>query len=157
MEQVIYISPTVHIIVAYYKKYCARRIRNMANIKEYKIDFSKVKDIKLGEVFGTKPMLPSEVIEKIEAYIDENELSNAPPKTPLEKFISWWENTDWEDTNESNYCEHIKVVSKDADVKRVAEIFAKFNNNVDDNDFQLVLENFHKNFIKGIRKAENDK
>ena len=125
---------------------------------KYKIDFSKVKDVTLGEVFGTTALPVPEVNSIMKAYIEENELSDKPAKTPLQKFTTWWSEMEWADVTMDDYCKHAETVGiKKADKKRVAEIFTKFNNDVLDEDFQVVFDNFHTNLIKEIRKAENDK
>ncbi|HUV82262.1 MAG TPA: hypothetical protein VMW53_04190 [archaeon] len=87
---------------------------------KYNVNFETVKDMKLSEIFGTNPMLISELNEKMKTFISENNLSDRPPKTPLQLFTSWFNKTDWKDITESEYIEQIKTLgAKKIDTTRV--------------------------------------
>jgi len=113
----------------------------------YSINFNQAKDTTLGEVFGTDDIAPSEMIKLIWKFVKENELSNKPPKTPLDKLKDYWDKTEYEDLEIDEF--KALLVEAGATKKTVKNVVTIFKLQEEDiKEFEEQLEKFYKSFLK---------
>jgi len=113
----------------------------------YSINFGQVEDTTLGEVFGTEDMASTEMTSKIWAYIKENELSNKPPKTPLDKLEDYWDENDFEDLEIDEFKALLDEAGATKKTKATAVKIFKLQEK-DPEEFEEQLEKFYESFLK---------
>jgi len=113
----------------------------------YSINFGEVEDTTLGEVFGTDDMPPSEMTKKIWAFVKENELSNKPPKTPLDKLEDYWDENDFEDLEIDEFKALLVEAGATKKTKATAVKIFKLQEK-DPEKFEEQLDKFYKSFLK---------
>ncbi len=113
----------------------------------YSINFKQAKDTTLGEVFGTDDIAPSEMTKLIWKFVKENELSNKPPKTPLDKLKDYWDETEYEDLEIDEFkAQLVEAGATKKTVKNVVTIFKLQEEDI--KEFEEQLEKFYKSFLK---------
>ena len=113
----------------------------------YSINFSEVEDTTLGEVFGTDDMPPSEMTKLIWKFVKENELSNKPPKTPLDKLEDYWNENDFEDLEIDEFKTLLDEAGATKKTKATAVKIFKLQEK-DPEEFEEQLDKFYKSFLK---------
>lgn len=113
----------------------------------YSINFNKAKDTTLGEVFGTEPITNTEMTKKIWAFVKENELSNKPPKTPLDKLEDYWDENDFEELDVDEFkALLVEAGATKKTIKNVVKIFKLQEE--DPEEFEEQLDEFYESFLK---------
>jgi len=120
----------------------------------YTIDFKGRKET-AEDIFGSKPIPPSEMTKLIWVYVKANKLSNKPEKVkaPRDVLNDYYISTDWE---EFEMDEYIRIAKEAGATKDELKTLKKIEK-LDEDEFEDEIEDNHQVLYKSLGKDSKPK